>query len=48
VRENQERADTSNSLILDAFPPPAMAERMENVGVKKANGVFPGEFVSSF
>jgi formate transporter len=27
----------SDKMTLDAFPPPEMAERMENVGVKKAN-----------
>ena len=27
----------SNQVTMDAFPPPEMAERMENVGVKKAN-----------
>ena len=27
----------SNQITLDAFPPPEMAERMESVGVKKAN-----------
>ncbi|MBN1581020.1 MAG: formate transporter FocA [Anaerolineae bacterium] len=27
----------SNQTIVDAFPPPEMAERMEDVGVKKAN-----------
>ncbi len=26
----------SNQITIDAFPPPEMAERMENVGVKKA------------
>ena len=27
----------SNQIVIDAFPPPEMAERMESVGVKKAN-----------
>jgi len=27
----------SNQIVIDAFPPPEMAERMEAVGVKKAN-----------
>ena len=27
----------ANQITIDAFPPPEMAERMENVGVKKAN-----------
>ena len=27
----------SNQILIDAFPPPEMAERMESVGVKKAN-----------
>jgi len=37
VKENADHADISNPLTLDAFPPPEMAERMENVGVKKAS-----------
>ena len=34
----------SNEIRLDAFPPPEMAERAENVGVKKANLDFWGMF----
>ncbi len=34
----------SNQITLDAFPPPEMAERMENVGVKKANLGFGSMF----
>jgi len=37
MTENEEHAELPKPLTLDAFPPPEMAERMENVGVKKAS-----------
>ena len=44
MKEHREHAELSSPLTLDAFPPPEMAERMENVGVKKASLDFPSMF----
>jgi formate/nitrite transporter len=36
-KDSRKELGVSNQITLDAFPPPEMAERMENVGVKKAS-----------